>query len=76
MVSLQDTAICLTCGEEYWFDLDCRTGKYTKLSMCKCDRMIMYAREFLKKKGLLDEFDKYMAEREKEEKEEEEDEIK
>jgi len=36
--------------------------------------MIMYAREFLKEKGLLDEFDKYMAEREKEGKEEEEDE--
>jgi len=72
VVSLQDTAICPTCGEEYWFDLDCRTGKYTKLSMCKCDRMIMYAREFLKEKVLLNEFEKFVAEMEKEREEDEE----
>ena len=33
MVSVQDIAICPTCGEEYWYDLDCRTCEYTKLSM-------------------------------------------
>jgi hypothetical protein len=32
------------CGEEYWYDFDCRTGQYTKLSMCKCDRRLMEAK--------------------------------
>ena len=71
MVSVQDIKVCPTCGEEYWYDLDCRTGEFTKLSMCKCDRMIMYAEEFLKEKGLLNEFEKFVAEREKEREEEE-----
>jgi len=74
MVNVEGIDVCSVCGEEYWFDLDCQTGEYTKLSMCKCDRIVEYAREFLKKKGLLDEFDKFVAEREKEEKEEGEDE--
>jgi len=38
MSSVQDTDVCIVCGEEYWYDFDCRTGEYTKLSMCKCDR--------------------------------------
>jgi len=71
MVSVQDIKVCPTCGEEYWYDLDCRTGEFTKLSMCKCDRMIMYAEEFLKEKGLLEEFEKFVAEMEKEREEEE-----
>jgi hypothetical protein len=64
MPSVQNTDICPTCGEEFWYDFDCRTGEYTKISKCKCDREIEYAREFIEKKGLLDEFEKFVAEME------------
>jgi len=67
MVSVQNTEICPTCGEEYWYDFDCQTCEYTKISKCKCDRMIEYAREFIERKGLLGEFEKFVAEMEEEE---------
>ena len=71
MVTVEGIDVCPVCGEEYRYDFDCRTGEYTKLTMCKCDRIIEYAREFLEKKGLLDEFEKFVAEMEKEREEEE-----
>jgi len=49
MSSVQNTAVCIVCGEEYWYDFDCRTGEYTKLSMCKCDRERERLREENKK---------------------------
>ena len=33
--------------------------------MCKCDRELQDAKDFLKEKGLLDEFLRYFEEREK-----------
>jgi len=64
MPTVQNTAICPECKEEYWYELDCRTGEITKLTMCKCDRWIRDAKEFLKMKGLLDEFNKFHNKRE------------
>jgi hypothetical protein len=66
MVHVDDTDVCPVCGEEYWYDFDCATGKYTKLSMCACDRYVFDAEEFLKSKGLLEEFKKFHEERERE----------
>jgi hypothetical protein len=66
MVKVQDTAICPSCGEEYWYEFDLRTGEYTKLTMCKCDRFMRDAEEFLKMKGLWKEFLRFHEEREKE----------
>ena len=40
MPHVQNTAVCPSCGEEYWYEFDCRTGEVTKLSMCACDRWI------------------------------------
>jgi len=66
MTKVQDTRICDGCGEEYWYEFDCNTGEVSKLSMCACDRWIADAKEFLKEKGLLEEFEKFHEEREKE----------
>jgi hypothetical protein len=79
MAHVDDTDVCPECGEEYLYEFDCRTGEYTKLSMCKCDRYVFDAEEFLKSKGLFEEFKKFHEERgkqrgEEEEKEEEEEE--
>jgi len=62
MSAVQDTEICMVCGEEYWYEFDCRTFEYTKLTMCKCDRELQKAKEFLKKKGLLKEFLSFKSE--------------
>jgi hypothetical protein len=69
MPSVQDKAVCPICGEEYWYEFDLRTGEYTKLTMCACDRYVSDAEEFLKMKGLWEEFLKFHEEREKEYKE-------
>ncbi|ADC64701.1 hypothetical protein Ferp_0527 [Ferroglobus placidus DSM 10642] len=66
MGSVTNTAICPVCGEEYWYDYDTRTGTTTKLSSCACDREIECMREFIRMKGLKDEFREFMREREKE----------
>jgi len=71
MAGITDTDICPVCGEEYWYDFDCTTGEYTKLSACACDRWRMDAEDFLKEKGLWEEFQRFHEEREKEEAEEE-----
>jgi hypothetical protein len=65
MPTTQGTAVCPTCGEVYWYEFDCHSCEYTKISMCKCDRFMHDAEEFLKKKGLWEEFLKYHEEREK-----------
>jgi hypothetical protein len=72
MVSVQDTEVCPKCGEEYWYDFDCNTCEYTVLSMCACDRYAFDAEEFLKEKGLFEEFKAFHEERERERKEEQE----
>jgi len=72
MVSVQETKVCIVCGEEYLVDFDCRTGEVTKLSMCACDRWRADAEKFLKQKGLFEEFLKFHEEREKELKKERE----
>ena len=59
MTTVDGTDVCMACGEEYWYQLDCRTGEYTKLSMCACDRRMANAEDFLKAKGLLQEFEDY-----------------
>jgi len=66
MSSVTNVDVCPVCGEEYWYDFDCRTGEYTKLSMCHCDRIRRDMEEFLKEKGLWEEFKKFHEEREKE----------
>jgi hypothetical protein len=66
MPTVENTEVCPSCGEEYWYEFDCRTLTYTKLTMCKCDRFIHDAKEFLKMKGLWKEFMKFHKEREKE----------
>jgi len=76
MPHVQNTAVCPSCGEEYWYEFDCRTGEVTKLSMCACDRWIEDAKLFLKEKGLLDEFNKFHQEREQELKARQEDSLK
>ena len=72
MPSVQGVDVCPVCGEEYWYDFDCRTGEYSKLSMCACDRWRYDAEEFLKMKGLFEEFKKFHEERERERKQEDE----
>ena len=74
MPTVQDTAVCPVCGEEYWYEFDLRTGEYRKLTMCACDRYVRDAEKFLKMKGLWEEFLKFHEEREKEYKEEVEEE--
>jgi len=69
MPTVQGTAICPVCGEEYWYELDLRSGEYRKLTMCKCDRFMRDAEEFLRSKGLWEEFKRFHEQREKEYKE-------
>jgi nuclear transport factor 2 (NTF2) superfamily protein len=66
MVSVQGTDVCPNCGEEYWYNFDCTTLEYTKLTACACDRFMCDAEEFLKNKGLWEEFLKFHEERERE----------
>jgi hypothetical protein len=66
MTSVTNTDICPRCGEEFWYELDCRTFEYTVISECKCDRIQRCIEEFLKDKGLLEDFQKYVDDMEKE----------
>jgi hypothetical protein len=66
MGSVQNVDVCPVCGEEYWYELDLRTGEYRKLTMCKCDRFARDVEEFLKTKGLWEEFLRFHEERERE----------
>ena len=66
MPGVTNTDVCPKCGEEFWYGLDCKTFEYTALSECKCDRLQRYAEEFLKEKGLFEEFQKYVENMEKE----------
>jgi len=70
MSSVQNTEVCPTCGEEYWYDLDLRSCEYTKISQCHCDRIKKDMEDFLKEKGLWEEFKKFHIEREREYREE------
>jgi len=66
MGGVQDTDVCKTCGEEYWYDFDTRTMQYSKLGSCYCDRATIDVKEFLKEKGLWEEFKEFHKRREKE----------
>jgi len=68
MPRVTDTDVCPVCGEKFWYDFDCRTGEYSKITMCACDRRMWDAEEFLKMKGLYEEFVKFHEERENERK--------
>lgn len=68
MAGVTNTDICSTCGEEYWYDFNCRSFEYVKLAMCKCDRWRLDAEQFLKEKGLLEKFKKYHEKMENERK--------
>jgi hypothetical protein len=59
MVTVQNVATCPVCEEEYLYEVDLRTGEIVKLTLCKCDRFVRDAEEFLKKRGLWIEFLKY-----------------
>lgn len=72
MGSIVDTGVCPVCGEEYLYDLDLRTLEYTKLSACACDRFKHHVEDFLKKRGLWEEFLRYHEELEAQFKEENE----
>lgn len=65
MGGIIDLDECPICGEEFWYDYDGRTGEFTKLTMCRCDRIMVYVEEFLKSRGLLEEFEKYVEEMER-----------
>ena len=65
MTTVNDTNVCIACGEEYWYQFDCRTGIDTKISMCKCDRWAFCAEKFLDKHGLLGDFIKEFAKEER-----------
>lgn len=64
MVGVVDTEVCKVCGEEYWYSFEFPTG-YTKLTACKCDRFVTDVEDFLKEKGLWEEFLRFHEEREK-----------
>jgi hypothetical protein len=66
MVVVEDMDVCPNCGEEYSYEVNCSTGEYRKMSMCKCDRELFDAEEFLKGRGLLEEFRRFHEEMEKE----------
>ena len=38
MPSVQNTGVCLRCGKEIMYDFDCRSGEYTQLTCCDCDK--------------------------------------
>ena len=67
MSSVNNTDVCSACGEEFWYDVDLRTGEYTKISSCRCDRYVLFLEEFLKERSLLErakeEFEKAELER-------------
>jgi hypothetical protein len=69
MVTVENTDVCYACGEEITYEFDCRTGEYTKMTMCACDRYSHDAEVFLKKRGLFEEFKKFHEELEAERKE-------
>mgnify|MGYP001606538793 CR=1 FL=1 len=53
MSSVQDTEVCLACNKEYLVDFDCRTGEYTKIGTCRCDRkfnVVLRSRNILRQK--------------------------
>jgi proteasome assembly chaperone (PAC2) family protein len=64
MVGVSGVEVCPICGEEYEYYVDCTTMEYMK-SMCKCDRFAYDAEEFLKRRGLWEEFLKFHEERER-----------
>ena len=41
MAVVRDVVVCPKCGEVYLREVDCKTGKVTKLTMCECDRRIL-----------------------------------
>ena len=36
MSSVDKIAVCIECGEEYWYTFDCRTQESYKTSKCNC----------------------------------------
>uniref|UniRef100_A0A7C2N9G6 Uncharacterized protein n=1 Tax=Archaeoglobus fulgidus TaxID=2234 RepID=A0A7C2N9G6_ARCFL len=50
-----DDEVCPTCGETFAIEFDPKAG-YRKISQCYCDRLLGDVRDFLKEKGLWDEF--------------------
>ena len=66
MVTVDNTDVCIVCGEEFWYQFDCRTGEYTKISQCACDRLMNDMVEFLREHGLYEEFQRYHSERKSE----------
>ena len=76
MSSVMNFDMCPFCNEEYWYDFDCKSSEYTKVTMCKCDRYKNNVEEFLRQKKLFEEFEKFHAKKEKQvkrEKQEEDD---
>lgn len=66
MAGVTDQTVCSVCGETYWYEFNTRTGETTKLSYCLCDREMDYYREFLREKDLVEEFEEFRREKEKE----------
>ena len=64
MAGILDSDVCQTCGEEYWYSY--KGFEYSKVSMCECDRYVRNVEEFLKQKGMLEEFERFHEERERE----------
>lgn len=67
MGSVENTRVCEVCGWEYWYEFDLRSGKYTKLSMCRCDIEKDTALELIEEKGLMKEYEERLKERLKDE---------
>ena len=40
MSSFQDTQVCMFCGEEFWYEVDLKSGAVHPVSKCLCQRRI------------------------------------
>jgi len=66
MSGVIDEGVCPQCGETYTYEFDTRSWEFSKLTACRCDRVVDYYIEFIKRKGLEQEFEEFKKEKEKE----------
>jgi len=55
--------ICPICNEECLYDFDYESLKQIRLTACRCSEYAQNAKEFLKQKKMLEEFERFYAEK-------------